>query len=134
MDTVIVIMQKNSQTGMLEKELYTLDAYEYEKFIINIYAMEKSIYLKLSTDKDVLDWQYNAFYDYYDTDIFKNDNVVIIECEDEYNPTWQFEFSHLILENEILDFILYLLKKHSIEIESIYNVIEENKGDYIDEQ
>ena len=100
MDTVIVIMQKNKKTGLFEKELQTLSIYKYDQFILNIYALEREnnkIYLnlKLTTDKDVLDWEYNAIYDYYDMDIFKDLGYEIIECDEEYNPTWEISFEYI---------------------------------------
>ena len=75
MDTVLVIMQKNKKTGLFEKELQTLNISKYEQYILNIYALEEDnseifLKIKLTTQKDVLDWEYNAIYDYYDLSIF----------------------------------------------------------------
>ena len=76
MDTVIVVMQKDKKTGLFEKELQTLNITKYEQYILNIYATQNNddifLHIKLTTDTDVLDWEYNAIYDYYDLDIFKN--------------------------------------------------------------
>ena len=139
MDTVIVIMQKNKKTGLLEKELQTINIYKYDQFILNIYALEREnnkIYLnlKLTTDKDVLDWEYNAIYDYYDMDIFKELGYEIIECDEEYNPTWEISFEYIDNNQEITNIVNNILEIHNKELTEVFNIIVDKEGEYKNEE
>ena len=139
MDTVIVIMQKNKKTGLFEKELQTLSIYKYDQFILNIYALEREnnkIYLnlKLTTDKDVLDWEYNAIYDYYDMDIFKELGYEIIECDEEYNPTWEISFEYIDNNQEITNIVNNILEIHNKELTEVFNIIVDKEGEYKNEE
>ena len=139
MDTVIVIMQKNKKTGLFEKELQTLNIYKYDQFILNIYALEREnnkIYLnlKLTTDKDVLDWEYNAIYDYYDMDIFKDLGYEIIECDEEYNPTWEISFEYIDNNQEITNIVNNILEIHNKELTEVFNIIVDKEGEYKNEE
>ncbi len=139
MDTVIVIMQKNKKTGLFEKELQTLSIEKYEQFILNIYALENEdnkifLNIKLTTDIDVLDWEYNAIYDYYDMDIFKNLGYEIIECEDEYNPTWEISFEYTEDNKQLVEKVNSILEYHNKELNEIKNIIKDKEGEYKNEK
>ncbi|MBR6542687.1 MAG: hypothetical protein IKT73_05725, partial [Anaerotignum sp.] len=69
-DAVIVIMLKDAETGFLEKELGAYTLPENSGLIFNIYAENegKEVVLRLSCDKELQDWEYDAVYDYYDTE------------------------------------------------------------------
>lgn len=136
-ETVIVIMLKDNKTGFLDKELgcYTLSG--EEDFIYNTYAAEDEngnyiVYMKLTCDKDVNDWEYNAIFDYYDMDVLSPLVLSITEDEQQYNPTWliSFPFSD---ENETMEKqINDILCAHKKELLSVYAVIADKKDDYID--
>ena len=138
MDTVIVIMQKNKKTGLFEKELQTLNISKYEQYILNIYALEEddkiTLNIKLTTDKDVLDWEYNAIYDYYDIDIFKKLGYKIKECEDEYNPTWEISFDYTEDNFKLLEIINSILEYHNKELIDVLNTIKDKEGEYKNEE
>lgn len=138
MDTVIVIMQKNKKTGLFEKELQTLNISQYEDFILNIYAEneEDDIFLKikLTTNRDVLDWEYNAIYDYYDTEIFQKEGYYIKECDEEYNPTWEISTKYIEDEEQILNTINKIVKMHKDEISEVFEIIKDKEGEYADEK
>ncbi|MBR5590784.1 MAG: hypothetical protein IKW40_04580, partial [Anaerotignum sp.] len=65
-DAVIVIMLKDAETGFLEKELGAYTLPEYSGLIFNIYAENegKEVVLRLSCDKELQDWEFDAVYDY----------------------------------------------------------------------
>ncbi|MFI3230665.1 MAG: DUF6762 family protein [bacterium] len=141
MDTVIVIMLKDNKTGLFIKELQTLNISKNEDFLLNVYAVQDdliNIYVKITTNRDVLDWEFNAIYDYYDKDIFlevlDNKNNNILEQEEEYNPTWElsFEYKQEYDQNvEILtEKINNILDLHKNEIEDVLETIKDKQGDY----
>ena len=139
MDTVIVIMKKKKKTGLFEKELQTLNISNFEQYILNIYALEDEnnqifLNIKLTTPKDVLDWEYNAIYDYYDTNIFESLDCSIKECEEEYNPTWELSLPYISDDTKLLDLVNNILQIHYNELQEVYNVIKDKEGEYKNEE
>jgi len=135
-DTLIVIMLKNNSTGFLETEIGSYNLGINENLVVNAYATQQDnkykIHLKISTDKDVEDWQFNAIYDYYDDETIKNLVDDIFEVDDCYNPTWEvvFDFidSHKQMEQKLND----ILNCHKKELLDVYETIKNKKDDYID--
>ncbi|WP_317367241.1 DUF6762 family protein [uncultured Tyzzerella sp.] len=139
MDTVIVIMQKNKKTGLFEKELQTLSISKYEQYILNIYALEDEnsqifLNIKLTTENDVSDWEYNAIYDYYDIGMFQEKGYDINECEEEYNPTWEIIIPYTENNNELINIVDTILDIHHKELEDVYNTIKDKEGEYKNEK
>lgn len=139
MDTVIVIMKKDKKTGLFEKELQTLNISKYEQYILNIYALENEnnqvfLNIKLTTEKDVSDWEYNAIYDYYDMSIFENEGYNINECEEEYNPTWEIIIPYTDNNNKLTSIVNNILEIHYKELEEVYSVIKDKEGEYKNEE
>ena len=135
MDTIIVIMEKNLKTGFLEREIAGLSLSENQKYIVNIYAAGDSLCIKLSDDRELEDWEFEAVYDYFDTEVFGSRITEISEEEDTYNPTWKIElpFDENNTEGleERVEEILDIFKK---ELSSVYEVIKDKKGEYYEEQ
>lgn len=135
MDTVIVIMQKDKKTGFLEKELASLNISENENLIVNLFVLEDEngklkTHVKLSTDKDVADWEYSAVFDYYDTNIFDDCADNITEIDDLYNPAWEivFDYDEDIISME--DKIVEILNIHKNELLDVYEAIKDKECDY----
>lgn len=139
MDTVVVIMQKDRKSGFLEKELASLNIENNENLIVNIFAMEEEntdmlLHIKVSTDRDVLDWEYSAIFDYYDKDIYGEKVKNITEIDDDYNPTWEIIMDY---DNDILsleDKVTEILEIHKNELEDVYNTIKDKESEYTDEE
>ena len=137
MDTVIVIMQKNMQSGFLEKELSSLKIEKNEDLIVNLFAVLEGtmkLHIRLSTDRDVEDWEYNAVFDYYDTDALKNNVQSIAENTQGYNPEWDIVIEYSDNEAELEAKIVEILDIHRQELDSVYDIIKDKKGEYTDEK
>ncbi len=135
METVIVIMQKDPKTGFLEKELASLTIMENENLIVNLYVQEDEseklkMHIKLSTDKDVADWEYSAIFDYYDTNIFDDYADNVKEEEDYYNPTWEISFDYIDDTNELEEKITKILEVHRNELNDVYETIKDKESEY----
>lgn len=135
MDTVIVIMLKNKNTGFFEKELISLTLTQYDEFIVNLFAEEETdekinIHMKLSTQRDVLDWEYAAIYDFYDIDIDDNNIKSVEEVDDCFNPTWEFVFDYkddsVYMENIVSE----ILFAHKAELDKVYEIIKNKEKEY----
>ena len=103
----VVIMIKDNKTGFLDSEL---ESYEIENnnLIYSVYATKEDtgiyIHLKLTVDKEIEDWEYNAILDYYDTEIY-DDVISVKEEEDTVDPIWEvilkFNENKEIMENPV---------------------------------
>jgi hypothetical protein len=138
----IVLMLRDKETGFLEKELGSYKLEAFENLILNIYAEENNdddqsqsqsqyrCYMKISTDKELEDWAFEAVYDYYDGDVFQGESLSFEEITDCYNPTWEVSFFYdddpAIMEGKIAA----LLKIHEAELRSVYAEIEDKQDDY----
>lgn len=130
-ETVIVIMLKNKETGFLEKELGTLDISKNDEYIVNIYVMDSKLHIRLSTGRDVEDWEYSAIYDYYDADCFKG-AADVIECDDDYNPVWEIcaDFNEDLSATE--EFVNKILEIHTRELDDVFETIADKESEYKD--
>ncbi len=135
MDTVIVIMLKNKNTGFFEKELISLTLTQYDEFIVNLFAEEETnekidIHMKLSTQRDVLDWEYAAIYDCYDIDIDDNDIKSVEEVDDCFNPTWEFVFNYKDDSDYMENIVSKILLAHKEELDKVYEIIKNKEKEY----
>lgn len=135
MDTIIVVMEKDSKTGFLEKEIVGLELSENQKFIVNIYVMGDKLYMKLSDDREISDWEYDAIYDYFDDEVFGDRVDSVSEVEDTYDPTWEividFDENDLDSLNDRVEEILAIFAS---EINSVYDAIKDKEGEYTNEE
>ncbi|MDE6357263.1 MAG: hypothetical protein K2L15_01590, partial [Eubacteriales bacterium] len=92
------------------------------------------LYLKITTKEDVQDWEYNAIYDYYDTSIFEGIALDTIENEEEYNPTWEVILKYIDDEFELEKIINKVLFLHKKELDEVFSIISNKKGEYVDEK
>ena len=129
METVsVLLMEKNKETGYLERELGSYTISDSGNLIDSIYMVHENekdiVHLKLTTERDVEDWEFSEILDYYDEDILKDIILSFEEVEDTYNPMWEvtFEFieSHSKLESKLQD----ILDKHKKELNAIYDEIK----------
>lgn len=139
MDTVVVIMQKNKKSGFLEKEVASLNIENYESLIVNIFTMEEDdgknlLHIKVSTDRDVLDWEFSAVFDYYDTEVFGDRVMNVIEIEDSYNPTWELVLEYDNDTIELADKVEDILRCHFNELQDVYDTIKDKESEYLEDE
>lgn len=136
-ETIIVIMLKDKNTGFLEKELLSLDLTENVEYIVNIFALDeedgRKLHIKLSTKRDVLDWEYSAIYDYYDTDCFGG-LAEAREADDDYNPVWEIVTDYVDDAEALEKKTAEILAVHKHEIEEVFETIKDKESEYSDEE
>ena len=133
-ETFIVIMQKDGETGFLDKELGCYKTDDESGMIFNTYAVEEDgqlfVYLKLTCDRDVEDWEYDAIFDYYDSETLLNDAISVDEEDGDFNPVWIVKFAFVddveLMENKLTQ----LLDLHKKELKSVYETIADKKDEY----
>ena len=135
-ETMIVVMLKDKNTGFLEKELLSLDITENVEYIVNIFALDeedgRKLHIKLSTKRDVMDWEYSAIYDYYDTDCFSG-IAEVREADDDYNPVWEVVTDYVENADVLAEKTAEILSAHKQEIEDVFEAIRDKESEYSDE-
>ena len=134
-ETVIVIMLKDAETGFLEKELGAYSISENGELIFNIYAEgeEKKVVMRLTCERELQDWEYDAVYDYYDTETVGALVDSIEEEDGHYDPVWVVTFPFAeeqdVMEQKLTD----ILDAHKEELLSVYEAIKDKEDDYREE-
>lgn len=133
-ETIIVIMLKDPETGFLDKELGCYKIEENENLIYNTYAKETDgkyeVTLRLTCERDVSDWEFDAIYDYYDEETILPFVTSFEEETDCYNPTWKVSFDFNDSQEEMEKRLKDILKAHSAELKSVYDAIADKRDEY----
>lgn len=132
-ETVIVIMLKDAETGFLEKELGSYSLPEDGEWIFNIYAegdAEQTVILRLSCERELQDWEYDAVYDYYDMETVGALVDSIAEEDGHYDPVWVVRFPFLPEQDAMEERLRAILHMHREEMLSVYEAIKDKEDDY----
>lgn len=132
-ETVIVIMLKDEKTGFLEKELGAYSVPENGELLLNIYAEGEKVVLRLSCEKELQDWEYDAVYDYYDTETVGALVDSIAEEDGHYNPVWVVTFPFSEQQETMEERLADILQAHREELLSVYDAIKDKEDDYREE-
>ena len=134
-DTVIVIMLKDAETGFLEKELGAYTLPENGGLVFNIYAEgeEKNVVLRLTCDRELQDWEYDAVYDYYDPETVGALVDSIEEEDGHYDPVWVAHFPFAEEQDVMEEKLRAILDAHQEELLSVYEAIKDKEDDYREE-
>ena len=136
-ETTIVVMLKNQETGFLEKELGNYTIEENLGGMLNIYAQEAEhgpkAFLRLSCEKELQDWEYEAIFDYYDTDCMNGVVESLVEEDEHMNPVWVATFDFLDHQEQMEEKLSKILSLHAQELDSVYEVIADKRDDYIED-
>jgi len=131
-ENIVVIMLRNAETGFLDKELATITL-ATDGGLINLTAEAAeagyTVRAKLTTQRDVSNWEFNAIYDYYDTDIYAN-QAACAELEDCENPTWALSFPWDGDADALTQALNTLLAAHVAELDSVYEAISGLRAEY----
>ena len=131
-ETVFVIMLKNKETGFLEKELGSLNINKNDEYIVNLFVLKEDdgekLHLRISTDRDVEDWEYGAIFDNYNYDSY-GDNVIEID-EIDYNPVWEIVIDYDDNLSVVEERVAEILEIHSNELKRVYEEIKDKESEY----
>ncbi len=136
-EAAIVIMLKDQTTGFLEKELGCYTVAEGAENVFGVYAVDAGeqlrVVLRLTCEKELSDWEYNAVFDYYDTDALAGLVDSVEEEEEHLNPVWKAEFPFLQEASEMEEKLSAILETHKRELDSVYEAIVDKRDDYCEE-
>lgn len=130
----VLIMEKDIQTGYLDKELgsYTI---EYDVNLIErIFAVKEGedrvVNMYMAVPGEFEDWEFNAILDNYNLELYEGKALSIEEDEESYNPAWlvkiKFEENDSVMEDKLNE----ILEVHSREIERVLEAIKGLEEEY----
>lgn len=115
-ETTIILMERNSETGYLEREVNSYTLEENGNLIEGIYLVKEEdgevVNLKLTTDRDVEDDEFDSIYDKYNMEEFGEMINSIEEVDDTYNPTWEIKLPFIENRDMFQDKLQQLVNKH----------------------
>lgn len=130
----LILMQKNKETSEIEKEIGSYTVSSNLDLINGIHMTcedEKNIvHLKITTEKDVKDWEFSAILDYYDDEVLNDLALAVKEIEDAYNPTWEVDFEFVDSQDGMKSKIESILDKHRKELDEVYAEIKDKENEY----
>ena len=133
-ETVFVIMLKNKETGFLEKELGSLNINKNDEYIVNLFVLKeddgKKLHLRISTDRDVEDWEYGAIFDNYNYDSYGVNVIEIDEIDNDYNPVWEIVIDYDDNLSVVEERVAEILDIHSNELKRVYEEIKDKESEY----
>ena len=133
-ETVFVIMLKNKETGFLEKELGSLNINKNDEDIVNLFVLKeddgKKLHLRISTDRDVEDWEYGAIFDNYNYDSYGDNVIEIDEIDNDYNPVWEIVIDYDDNLSVVEERVAEILDIHSNELKRVYEEIKDKESEY----
>lgn len=132
--TTIILMEKEKETGFLNKEVdsYTIEKGELISSIYLIMEEKLVVHVKLTVEQEVEDWQYSAIYDCYDEEALSRLMTSFEEVEDCYNPTWEVTLEYDENRDTMEEKLNQLVEDHFEELNRVYQEIEENKEAYME--
>ena len=133
-ETVFVIMLKNKETGFLEKELGSLNINKNDEYIVNLFVLKEDdgekLHLRISTDRDVEDWEYGAIFDNYNYDSYGDKVIEIDEIDNDYNPVWEIVIDYDDNLSVVEERVAEILDIHSNELKRVYEEIKDKESEY----
>ena len=133
-ETVFVIMLKNKETGFLEKELGSLNINKNDEYIVNLFVLKEDdgekLHLRISTDRDVEDWEYGAIFDNYNYDSYGDNVIEIDETDNDYNPVWEIVIDYDDNLSVVEERVAEILDIHSNELKRVYEEIKDKESEY----
>ena len=133
-ETVFVIMLKNKETGFLEKELGSLNINKNDEYIVNLFVLKEDdgekLHLRISTDRDVEDWEYGAIFDNYNYDSYADNVIEIDEIDNDYNPVWEIVIDYDDNLSVVEERVAEILDIHSNELKRVYEEIKDKESEY----
>lgn len=132
--TSVIIMEKDAQTGYLERELgsYTV---EYDTNIIDrVYAVTedgiRTVNLYLTVPGEFEDWEFNAILDNYGVELFEGKVLSVEEDEESHNPSWLIKFEFSENHNAVVEKLNEIFNIHEEEITRVLELIKTLEEDY----
>lgn len=127
----LVLMEKDSETGFITKELGSFQVSEGAEYVKKFFVLNGIVNLYFDTNKDVEEWEYSAIYDLFNYEIFKENDFEIEDVLDEYNPTFLVKFNYVEDYNIMKEKIEKALGLIDLTMEKVFNDIKGKEEEYM---
>lgn len=133
-DLVVILMLKRG--GVIEKELGSVKIGRHGNLLHNVYVTEEEdaamlVRLFITVERDLADWEFQAVFDHYDTEIYDGLDLTVTEVTGEDNPVWEISFALPDLERLGVK-IMGILNLHSRELAGVMDAIKDSESEYND--
>ena len=129
-------MLKDAKTGFLEKEICSIRLEKLDEYIVNLFVDEKDgaqrFNMRLSTGRDVSDWEYDAVFDYYDPSALEAFGAKVEEMDDDYNPVWLVSLP--FDEDKVQETAEKVLSLHHTELADVFDTIKDKEAEYTEKE
>ena len=90
----------------------------------------EKLHLRISTDRDVEDWEYGAIFDNYNYDSYGDNVIEIDEIDNDYNPVWEIVIDYDDNLSVVEERVAEILDIHSNELKRVYEEIKDKESEY----
>lgn len=126
----LVLMEKDSETGFLGKELGSYTVEEGREFVKRLFVYNEEVTLIFDTKEDVEEWEFSAIFDLFNIDDFVNAGYEIKEDDEEYNPTWIVNFDYVDDDKAMGDKIRELCDLIDKNMKEVFENIKGKEEEY----
>ena len=130
----VILMLKRD--GVIERELSTVKIFKNGDLLRNMYVTEDdgalTVRMFVQAPGELKDWEFQAIYDYYDTEIFDGLGLTVNESPGDDNPVWEITFPYFDDPERLADKAVGILNLHRRELDAVMQAIENAEGEYND--
>lgn len=135
-ESAVVLMHKEAETGFLTKEMGCYSVTGNVDLLFQIFVQEDAqtpmVHMGLTCAKELEDWEYDAVFDYYDTEVLHDLVDTVTEEDGHLNPVWMVTFALIEDPTQMAERLSEILAIHEQELHSVYEAIADKKDDYIE--
>lgn len=126
----LVLMEKDSQTGFMTKELGSFEVNEGALYVVKLFVLDGIVNLYFDTNKDVEEWEYSAIYDLFNSQVFLDEGFEIETYEEEYNPTFILKFKYSEEHQQMKDKLDKAVALIDQEMNNVFDAINGKEEEY----
>ena len=130
--TVILMLKKDD---VIEREISTVKIARHGELLRNMYVTEDdglTARMFVQAPGELKDWEFQAVYDYYDTEIYEGLGLTVTETPGDDNPVWEIAFPYIEAPERLADKVLGILNLHKRELDGVMEAIKEAEDEYHD--
>lgn len=130
---VILMLKKD---GIIERELCTVRIAGNGGLLRNMYVTDENGELTarmfVTVEKELEDWEFEAIYDHYETEVFDGLGLSVSEAHGDVNPVWEIAFPYLEDPEKLAAKADGILNLHKRELNGVLEAIKDVRGEYGD--
>lgn len=126
----LVLMERNKETNLFVRELGSYKVHEGAAYVTKFFYDGYKVNMIFDTKRDVEEWEYSAVFDLFNLDAFEDNDFIIEELVEEYNPTWTIKFDYIEDHNNMEEKINEACTIIEEELENVFEAIKDKREEY----